>query len=162
MALEKWQLGLIIGLSVVGLLAIIVVVRRCCCRPSADDGERKPLLAGDSKSSTAAALRFDKHLGADPPGAAAGAAEGGPLDSDTLKRITNWIDDVERARRGDGLAPLTVSHSDAPQLLGDTPDFAGVATPRTPASLSPRMSGVDVGGESSTSGVFLGYSPKLQ
>jgi hypothetical protein len=150
--MRDWEIGVIVGSSVLSIIIIALLIRYCC-KNRREGGESKPLLHDQKTSSTAAALNFAAQIPVDPPTA------GGPgefLDSNAARRIAGWIDDVERARRGDGLQPLQPPQAESVQLLGDTPDFAGVVTPRTPNSLSPRISGVD--DVSSTGGVLGGYS----
>lgn len=180
--MEGWELGLIIGCSVLAAILLAIIIRFVCKGNRDKNGESKPLL--DGKTNTTAGLRFDKHIGGgdntnnnndrnnnnNNNAGTAAAGDGGFLDAQATKRINAWVDEVEKCRRGEGLAPLTIAAgssigSDQSQLLGDTPDLAGVVTPRTPTTLSPRISGVDpsdgVGGQSSTQGVYLGYSPKI-
>jgi hypothetical protein len=161
MGLPGWEIGVIVGCVVLSVILIAVVVRYLCKGRVDESGERRALL-GDRNSSTAAALRFDSHIAADPPTVQTG--EAGGLDVAAARRISLWIDEVEKARRTDGLAPLIASMVESGQLLGDTPDASGMVTPRTPNSLSPRMSGMEASlgteGLSSTQGVYLGYSPK--
>lgn len=181
--MEGWELGLIIGCGVLAAILLAIIVRFVCKGHNRDaNGENRPLLGDGKSTTTATALRFDKHIGGGGGDAnnnnndrnnnnngAGGVDPGGFLDAQATKRINSWVDEVEKCRRGEGLAPLTVAissmSSDSSQLLGDTPDLAGVVTPRTPTTLSPRISGVDpsegLGGHSSTQGVYLGYSPKI-
>lgn len=158
--MQSWEIGLIVGCAVVSTILFAVVIRYLCCGNTGSVQETKPLLANDRQSTTTAALRIESHIAIDPSPA---MADGAFLDAAGMKRLVVWIDDVERARRSEGLQPLAPSSAaEQSQLLGDTPEFSGVITPRTPNSLSPRMSGVDpVGGVSSTSGMYLGYSPKM-
>ena len=214
--MEGWELGMIIGCSVLAVILIAIVVRYLCkgkCggggSGNGKNGEKQPLLDGKT-TSTAAALRFDKRIeqrnsnNQHPEGAGDPHNHGGDqmgagafLDAQATKRINAWVDEVDKFRRDGVLVPLLGHPSSSAtansggggsgnsgdggsdhnhissnvsagtrdsDLLGDTPDVGGLNTPRTPNNLSPRISGVDVegqGGQSSTQGVYMGYSPKV-
>lgn len=160
--MQDWEIGLIVGCSVVSVVLFAIVIRYLCVARRGTSSEKKPLLGGDKQSSTTAALRIETHIQVDQ--GQQPMADGAFLDSTAMRRITTWIDEVEKARRSsEGLVPLApISGADAAAMLGDTPDFSGVITPRTPNSLSPRLSSVDgTAAGSSTSNMYLGYSPKL-